>query len=134
MANQKNLTEQQIKFCELYAGGKSQTQAYMEAFEIPESGRDQASCSASRLMKKPLIKETVMKCQKDVYERMCLNAEKIAIKLADMAFAEKDDEIYNVSVQLKALDMLQKQLGLQKQKIDANVDQTTTINVTIEDE
>lgn len=56
------------------------------------------------------------------------------MKLAEMAFADKDDEIYGPSVQLKALDMIQKQLGLQKQKIDANVDQTTTITVTIDEE
>lgn len=135
MAKQsEQLNPQELKFCELFAGGKSQTQAYMEAFNLPEEKRDYASCAASRLMKKPKIHDMALKCQADVYERMCLNAEKIAIKLADMAFAEKDDEIYGASVQLKALDMLQKQLGLQKQNIKADVDTTTQIKVTVDDE
>lgn len=135
MAKQsEQLTPQEIKFCELFAGGKSQTQAYMEAFNLPEEKRDYAGCAASRLMKKPKVHDMALKCQADVYERMCLNAEKIAIKLADMAFADKEDEIYGASVQLKALDMLQKQLGLQKQQVKAEVDNTTNIKVTIDDE
>jgi hypothetical protein len=49
-----------------------------------------------------------------------------------MAFADKDDTVYTPAVQQKALDMLQKQLGLQKQKMD--IDSTQTINVTVEEE
>lgn len=136
MANQKadQLNPQQMKFCELYAGGKTQTQAYIEAYNYDPEKRDTASSLASKLMKKPLVKETVLRLQHDVYERMCLNAEKVAIKLAEMAFAEKDDEVYGANVQLKALDMLQKQLGLQKQNIKADVDTSTTIKVSIDDE
>ena len=45
------------------------------------------------------------------------------MKLMTMAMAEKDDQYYTPAIQTKALDLLQKQLGLQqtKAKIDADV-------------
>lgn len=51
-----------------------------------------------------------------------------------MAFAEKGDEDYPANIKVRALDLLQKQLGLQSQKIEANVNQETTIVVDIEEE
>lgn len=50
-----------------------------------------------------------------------------------MAFAEKGDDDYTANIKLKALELIQKQLGLQTQKIDANVNQETTIIVDIEE-
>ena len=50
-----------------------------------------------------------------------------------MCFAAKDDEYYTPNIQLKALDLLQKQLGVQKQQIKAEVDNAVTINVGIEE-
>jgi hypothetical protein len=55
------------------------------------------------------------------------------MELAEMAVAEKGDEDYSASIKLKALDLLQKQLGLQQQKIDAKVDKTV-IKVSVEDD
>lgn len=40
---------------------------------------------------------------------------------------------YNSQAQIKALDLLQKQLGLQQQKIDANVN-STIINVEVSED
>lgn len=141
MAREQALTQQQIKFAENYAGGMSLTHAYADAYGIENLGKwnedpryDACSTNGSRLIKNPKVKALVLKLQKDVYEGICLNAEKIAIKLADMAFADKDDEVYTPQVQQKALDMLQKQLGLQKQKIDADVNHDVEIKVTIEED
>ena len=55
----------------------------------------------------------------------------MALRLSDIAFADKEDEYYTISAQIKALDLLQKQLGLQHQKIEADI--TTDINITIEE-
>ena len=46
-----------------------------------------------------------------------------------MAFAEKEDPIYNSNVKLKAMDLLQKQLSLQNQKIDVVANNTITIEI-----
>ena len=48
-----------------------------------------------------------------------------------MAFAEKGDEDYTANIKLKALDLLQKQLGLQTQKVEADI--STDINIVIEE-
>ena len=46
-----------------------------------------------------------------------------------MGFAEKNDEYYTPQIQVKALDMLQKQMGLQK----AVMENTNNIIVTIDE-
>ena len=54
-----------------------------------------------------------------------------------MGFAEKGDTVYTPQVQLEALDLLQKQLGVQQSKstIDANVrEQVVIVNDLLEDE
>ena len=54
---------------------------------------------------------------------MNYNAQAIAAKLMSVAMAEKDDQYYTPVLQIRALDLLQKQLGIQqtKTKIDAEV-------------
>ena len=51
------------------------------------------------------------------------------VKWSLMNSPEKDDEYYNAQAQLKALDLLQKQLGLQKQQIQADVSTDIVINI-----
>jgi hypothetical protein len=58
----------------------------------------------------------------------------VALKLAEIAFADKEDEAYGPTSQLKALDLLQKQLGVQHQKIEADISTDIVINITGEDE
>lgn len=127
MSRQGNLSREQIRFCELYAGGYSSTQAYQEAYG--QQSREAARSGAQRLLKKDYIHNLIVDMQKEVYKSMCLNAEKIAIKLAEMGFAEKNDEYYTPQIQVKALDMLQKQMGLQK----AVMENTNNIIVTIDE-
>lgn len=117
-------------FCQEYvANGYDKSAAYMAAWNTksPETARKRAW----EIMKEPEVKARIDELIKERYDALHINAEKIAMKLHDMAFAAKDDEIYNTSVQLKAIDMLQKQLGLQKQQIKQEVEQVTTINVGI---
>jgi len=58
-----------------------------------------------------------------------ITPERIANKLADIAFAEKGDKEYDSKAQLKALDLLQKQMSLQNQNINANVETVIKINI-----
>ena len=52
------------------------------------------------------VKEYIRELQKERFEALNISAERVAEKLADIAFAAKDDNYYNVTAQLKALDLL----------------------------
>lgn len=129
---ERQLTAKQKAFCEEYvANGYNGMLAYMKAYESSETT---AKGNAYKVAKNPRVQEYIKELQKDAYEQACINAERVALKLAEIAFAQKDDEYYAPNQQLKALDLLQKQLGLQKQKMDANIDRTTEFVVTIDDQ
>lgn len=124
---QRGLTKKEKAFCEEYiANGCNASRAYQVAYETTiENGR----AMGSRILKRPIVKERIEQLQKEAYDAAYINAERIALKLAEIAFAEKGDEDYAAQAQLKALDLLQKQLGLQSQRIEADV--TTDINIII---
>ena len=117
MPNYRNLNEKQRKFCELYvSNGYKQGEAYLEAYGLTDM--DSARAGACRILKNQKIREYITQLQKEAFEAQCINAERVATKLAEIAFAQKDDQYYTAPNQLKALDLLQKQLGLQNQKIE----------------
>ena len=117
MATYRNLNEKQRKFCELYvSNGYKQGEAYLEAYGLTDM--DSARAGACRILKNQKIREYITQLQKEAFEAQCINAERVATKLAEIAFAQKDDQYYTAPNQLKALDLLQKQLGLQNQKIE----------------
>ena len=123
------LTLKELAFCEEYVrNGGNASRAYEFAYECSIEDARKRYCKTFR---KPEIKDYIMKLQKAAFDAACITAERVALRLSDIAFAEKGDEIYNVSSQLKALDLLQKQLGLQKQKVEA--DMHSNINITIEE-
>lgn len=111
-------------FCQEYvANGYNAQEAFRKIYaDHPNS---------ARLMKEPEVKARIDELIHEKYEELHISAERIAEKLAEMAFAAKDDEVYGPSVALKALDMLQKQLGLQTKNVNATVDGPTTIQVKI---
>ena len=126
------LTEKNKLFIEEYVmqGYKGQADAWVKIY--PDSTKESARRSAQRLLAKPEAKEYMRGLQKERFERLNVTAERIAEKLADMAFAGKEDDIYTPAIQQKALDLLQKQLGLQKQNINADVKQAVTIKIGVE--
>lgn len=130
MARRKDgLTRKEKAFCEYYAlENVSATQAYYKAYDCEPNT---AKAEGYKMLRKPHIKEYIDALQKEVWEAACITAEKIGLKLAEIAFAAKGDEDYTAASQLKALDLLQKQMGLQHQKIEAEVN--TDINITIEE-
>jgi len=124
------MTSQQKQFCENYlANGYNAVQAYFDAFPDADKNNPKPSYPYV-LMKKPEIKTYIDGRRKEIYESLNIDAERIAQELADMAFAAKGDEKYSASVKLKALELLQKQFGLQNQKFETKQE---IIEVSLED-
>lgn len=121
------LTNKEKAFCEEYVvNGGNASRAYQFAYGCSIEDARKRYCKTYR---KPEIKEYITALQKEAFAAACITAERVALKLADIAFAEKDDEYYGAVSQLKALDLLQKQLGLQHQKIEAEVNNDITITI-----
>lgn len=126
------LTKKEKAFCEEYiANGCNASQAYAAVYGCCIEDARKRYCKTFR---KEEIKEYIAQLQKEAFEAAAINAERVALKLADIAFADKNDDIYIVSAQLKALDLLQKQLGLQKQTLEADVKTNIIINIEEEKE
>lgn len=100
------------------------TEAYMKVYE---GNQETARVQACRVLKKPEAIEYLQEVQRQAYQEAGITAERIACQLADLAFKNEGDELYGSSSQMKALDLLQKQLSLQTQKVDVD-----TSNIQIE--
>ena len=79
-------------------------------------------------MKKDSIKHYIREIQRDRFEAMGMNADRIAKMLTDIA----TDPEASRTEQMKALELIQKQMGLQTQRVEAEV-KTTVIDVNIEE-
>lgn len=124
----KGLTKKEKAFCEEYiANGCNASQAYFKAYDVPTI--ENARKEYCKVLKRERVQNYIKELQKDAYNAAFINAERVALKLADIAFAEKGDTEYTAAAQLKALDLLQKQLGLQKQKLEADVNTDIIINI-----
>lgn len=129
MPRKNGLTKKEMAFCEEYVlNGGSATKAYLAAYDCAKST---ASTSGWKVLKRDGVKEYIAQLQKEAFASACITAERVALKLSEIAFSDKEDANYNASAQLKALDLLQKQLGVQTQKIEADI--STDINITIEE-
>ena len=121
----KRLTDNQAAFIEYYLSHEPYdvTAAYVAVYGDRGDFRcNQQNASAVYCR----VKDKIAKRQREILQEKGYNPETVALKLINMATAAKDDQYYTPQVQLKALDLLQKQLGLQqtKQKIDAEVNGT----------
>lgn len=124
------MTQQQINFCEQYlSNGYNARKAYYAAF--PHSKRDNKQPSYPyTLLKNPEVKEYIDKRKIEIYESMNIDAIRIAQEISEIAFAEKGDTVYNTNAKLRALELLQKQFGLQNQKIESKQE---IIEITLEE-
>lgn len=126
------LTDRNKEFAREYiANHYNGTQAYLKVYEC---SYENAVRKAWSLVRKPEVQEYIKELQKERVEALNISADRLLEELAQMAFAEKGDEDYPANIKVRALDLLQKQMGLQSQKIEANVNQETTIVVDIEEE
>lgn len=129
MGKTTNLTKKEKAFCDLYVfENENATQAYLKAYG---GEYETASKNSWKMLRKPHIKEYITALQKEAFAAACITAERVGIKLAEIAFAAKDDACYTPNQQLKALDLLGKQLGIQQTNINADI--KTDINITIEE-
>lgn len=125
------LNDKSRAFCQEYvANNYNAVKAYMVAY--PTSTEVSSKSNANRLLRRPEIKEYIKEIQKERFEALNISADRIACELAGMAFSEFDDNNTATS-KLKALDLLQKQLGLQNQKVELNGKQDVIINITGEE-
>ena len=74
------------------------------------------------------IKDYIKELPHDRFEALNISADRIACELAKMAFADLDDTNTTAS-KARALDLLQKQLGLQTQKVQASTEQSIKISI-----
>ena len=128
-AHNDELTAKEKAFCEAYVECYNIKEAYVKAYN--NTNLETARSNGSQVLKRPRVKAYIAQLQKEAFERAMITPERIANKLADIAFAEKGDKEYDAKAQLKALDLLQKQMSLQNQNINANVE--TTIRLVIEE-
>lgn len=120
------LTEQKKLFCRYYITNYNATKSYQQAY--PKASYKTCQENGCKLLKTAEVKAYIDELRKEQFEALRIDAIRIAEKLAEIAFAEKGDEYYRSTDQLKALDLLQKQLNLQNQKLEVKQD---TIEVEI---
>lgn len=129
MKTGKELTAKQKLFVENYvSNGYKLQKAYMDAYNCsPEN----ANPRSWELMKDERIKEYMRELQHERFEALGVNADRIAAELTKMAFAEIDENNTN-QTKARALELLQKQMGLEKTviktegvNIDIKIDETT---------
>ena len=123
------ITPKEKAFCEAYVETYNAVDAYLAAYDT--NNISTAKANSYQVLKRPRVKEYLKQLQSEQFERAMITPERIAKKLADIAFSEKGDKEYDSKAQLKALDLLQKQMSLQNQNINANVE--TVIKINIED-
>lgn len=122
------LTLKEKTFCEEYvANGGNASRAYFAAYDTTIENARKEYC---KVFRKPEVKAYIKALQKEAFDAACISAEKVALKLNEIAFAEKGDKDYNTTAQLKALELIQKQLGITNNKIEAEV--RNDIHITIE--
>lgn len=123
------LTNKEKLFCEEYIKDYNATQAYYRAY-----GGSMATASGSgyKKLKKEAVKAYISELQKEMRERWGDIASVLVHELMSDV-VERDDEGNHSGSWQKSVDLLQKQLGLQNQKIDATV-ATPNIKIVIGDE
>lgn len=112
------MKQKHLDFCEEYlANGYNARAAYKTIYQTNEVRY------AYILLKRPEVKEYIDMRIKELFEEKQVRAETIATELAYVAYTRDFGEDVTCANKLKALELLQKQLGLQTQKMEANVKQ-----------
>ena len=128
MALKGELTAKERAFCEQYVESYNAYQAYLEVYKCKP---DTAKSAGWKLLYRPAIIEYIKKLQQALVERYADAASIILNELMeDITF--RDAENNHSPTWLKSVDLVQKQLGLQKLKADVSAEQTV-INVRIEE-
>lgn len=121
----QELTSKQIAFCEEYVKHYNKMAAYRSAY--PDASDATVARNACKMLKMPKIAAYVEELQKEILRQAALTPAKLLIKLNSII----DDGEASNSEKMKAIELLQKQMGLSTQKIEAEV-KTTVIDINIE--
>lgn len=102
--------------------GYNATNAYLTIYQCAEST---ANSKAYLVLRKPEAQEYLKELQSEHVKRLAITADKVLTALNDIAFAETpENEKITASQRLKALELIQKQIGAQApQKIEADISQ-----------
>ena len=108
------LNPKQEEFCSEYcANGYKIGEAYKTVYGT------EGKSNASVIFHKPEVQEKIAEIRRQKLIELQIDADRVTEKLAEIAFSCKGDEYYKSADQLKALDILSKTLGMQKQKIES---------------
>ena len=103
-----SLTQKQSAFCAFVAGGDTQPDAYIKAYDTNDISRRAASTEGSKLMKIEKIKERVTEI-KDQAAQARRGHKKISKDwILDKLRVEASDDDNNPSVRVRALEILAK--------------------------
>lgn len=88
-----------------------------------------ADSSANAWKYKKRLQKHIDDYLKSRYDELNICADHVLLQLADIAFSAKEDEIYNTAAKLKALDLMQKQMGLQSKTTNLNAEVTGAVTI-----
>ena len=126
------LNEKQKQFIdEYFICGFNGTEAYRRTY--PE-GQKYAQANAAKLKAKPHIKAEIERRLNEIVGDREELAKQMLYKLRDVAFEDKLSEEVPLSAQLKATELLGKQLSLYTQKVEGKVDIGGCIEINIVDD
>lgn len=112
--NKKNLTPQQLKFCENYAKGLSAVESYKKAYSSKNVNLKSISFNASKLLNDELIVKEIEKRKEKNLSFLNYSAEKSFNKIKEIQ--EKALEKNDLTNALKAEEMIAKLTGINQEK------------------
>ena len=125
----QKLTAKQEKFAKCIAmDGMSYVDAYRNSYSTKNMSDDAMYVEASKLLKNPKIALRIKEIANEIDTPKIMNATKRREKLSVMA--EHEDP----NVAMKAIDLLNKMDGEYIQKVQAEVQTETTINIELVDD
>lgn len=109
------LTAKEKQFClEFVANGYNGFRAYKEAYRCNDAT---ANARASVLLKKEDVRLYIGELQKDRIDAQFVSADRVLEALCSVAFGEEASD----KDRLRAIELIQKQLGFVTQRIEADV-------------
>ena len=128
MALKGELTAKERAFCEQYVKTYNAYQSYLDVYGCKP---DTAKSAGWKLLYRPAIIEYIKELQQALVDRYADAASIILNELMeDIVYRDADNN--HSPTWLKSVDLVQKQLGLQKLKADIQAEHTI-INVNIEE-
>ena len=118
------LTEKQEKFIRLLLEGKSQAQAYRDAYDAAGMSDDSVYKEASRLARRAAVRKRLEQLRKELEEAAVANARERLELLTQIIRGERP-----VGDKLKAVDLMNKMTGAYSQKSEPEGDVTLVVEL-----